>query len=416
MSNGDQVKAVLISSDGEFRSACREILADPGIPVEADLEIARSFTEIGDPELDELRRADPGLIVVDLESDPHVGLLFIQYLVESGQPGAMVAAGRELSQELLLQAIQAGVTEVLAKPLDRDKVREALRRVLRKTGRMVAKEERRADPGHAITLFGAKGGVGTTTLATNLAVAIHRLTRQRTLLLDLDVELGGTGFLLGLEPRFSLLDLLRNFHRLDSGLLDSFIAHHGSGIEVLAAPHQPVDFDAVNGDRMRQVLGLVREHYDWVVIDRPRTFHAALHCILEDADDALLVTTPDLQALRNIVRSLPLIQRLQGSRSRQPPRLVVNRYRPDQAVTLKEIEETVGLEVFGTLRDDSRALDESINEGSPVVLKGSSGYGGDVRKLAGAVTGLALGEAQRQRGVRGIVGRFAAGRTRMASI
>lgn len=415
MSSGELVKAVLISSDGDFRSACRDIVADPGIPVEVDLEITRSFAEIGDPELDELRHADPGLIVVDLESDPRVGLLFIQYLVESGQPGAMVAAGRELSQELLLQAIQAGVTEVLAKPLDPNKVREALRRVLRKTGRTVTKEERRTDPGRAVALFGAKGGVGTTALATNLAVAIHRLTRQRTLLLDLDVELGGTAFLLGMEPRFSLLDLLRNFHRLDSGLLDSFIAHHGSGIEVLSAPQQPVDFDAVNGDRMRQVLSLVREHYDWVVIDRPRTFHTAFHCVLEDADDTFLVITPDLQALRNVTRSLPVIQRVQGSRNRQPPRLLLNRYRQDQAVTLKEIEETVGLEIFCTLRDDPRPLVESINEGSPVVLKGSSGFASDVRKLAGAVTGLALGEAPRQRGVRGLVGRFGAGRTKMAS-
>lgn len=415
MSNGEPVKAVLISSDEDFRSACREILLDPGIPVEAELEIARSFTEIGDAELDELRRAEPGLIVVDLESDPHVGLLFIQFLVESGQPGAMIAAGRELSQELLLQAIQAGVTEVLAKPLEPDKVREALRRVLRKTGRTVTRDERRAEPGHAIALFGAKGGVGATVLATNLAVAIHRLTRQRTLLLDLDVELGGTAFLLGLEPRFSLLDLLRNFHRLDTGLLESFIAHHGSGIEVLAAPYQPVDFDALSGDRLREVLALVRQHYDWVVIDKPKTFHAAFHSVFEDADETYLVTTPDLPALRNVTRSLPVLQQQPAGRGGRTPRLVVNRYRPDQAVTLKEIEETVGLEVYATLRDDPRAIVESINEGSPVALKGSSSYAGDVRKLAGAVTGLALGEASKQRGVRGLVGRLGAGRAKLAS-
>lgn len=400
----------MISTDGEFRAACRGILEDPDIPVEFGTSIARPFTAIGDAELDELERAGPELVIVDLESDPRVGLRFIQFLVESRRAGAVVAAARELTQELLLQAMRVGVSEVLSKPLEPDETRAALERVFRKAGRP-AKEEGGVGAGRAITVFGAKGGVGVTALATNLAVAIHRLTRQRTLLLDLDVELGETAFLLGMEPKFSLLDLIRNFHRLDSGLLDSFIGHHESGIELLAAPGQPADFDAVNGNRMRQVLGFLREHFEWVVIDKPKSFHTAFDCVLEDSDESYLVTTPDLQALRNVTRSLPRLQKAKGSGDGPSLRLVVNRWQGEELVSLKEIERTVGLDVFHFLRNDFGAIRAAINEGSPVVLQRSSSYGADVQKLAVIITGMAPTEAPRKGLFGGLMAPFRRGRS-----
>lgn len=400
----------MISTDGEFRAACRGILEDPDIPVEFRTSIARPFTAIGDAELDELERAGPELVIVDLESDPQVGLRFIQFLVESRRPGAVVAAARELTQELLLRSMRVGVSEVLSKPLEPDETRAALERVFRKAGRP-AKEKGRVGAGRAITVFGAKGGVGVTALATNLAVAIHRLTRQRTLLLDLDVELGETAFLLGMEPKFSLLDLIRNFHRLDSGLLNSFIGHHESGIEVLAAPGQPADFDAVNGNRMRQVLGFLREHFEWVVIDKPKSFHTAFDCVLEDSDESYLVTTPDLQALRNITRSLPRLQKAKGSGDGPPLRLVVNRWQGEELVSLKEIERTVGLDVFHFLRNDFGPIREAINKGSPVVLQRSSSYGADVQKLAVIITGMAPTEAPRKGLFGGLMAPFRKGRS-----
>lgn len=409
------VTAAVLSTDADFQLDCRKILEDPSIPVELGLVLDRPFTEVGDLDLDELRRADPGLVIVDLESDPHVGMLFIQFLVESRESSAVVAAGRELSQELLLQAIQAGVTEVLSKPLDPEQVREAFHRVLRKTGRMAKKEERRSEPGRAIALFGAKGGVGTTVLATNLAVAIHRLTRQRTLLLDLDVELGETAFLLGIEPKFSVLDLLRNFHRVDTGLLASFVQHHDSGIEVLAAPAQPADVDTVNGDRLRQALDLLREHYEWIVIDKPKGFHSAFNCVIEDSTEAYLLTTPDIASLRNITRAMPLLSKLRGSRQKTPIRLVANRCESDQVVSLRDIERTVGLEVFHSLRNDFAPIVESINLGTPAVLRGSSKYGSDVRKLAGAITDISMGDATpRKSPLKGLVGALRSRRPRPA--
>jgi pilus assembly protein CpaE len=398
----------VISTDAEFRGRLRRVLDDPSIPAELALAIDCPFSAISDVELQEIRRAAPEVVVVDLEGGVQSGLSFIQELVDAGDAGAVLAAGRDLSQEVLLKALQAGVTEMLAKPMERDRALEALQRVLRKAGRIV-KQEEEVEPGRVLALFGAKGGVGTTALATNLAVEIRRLTGARTLLLDLDVEQGETALLLGVDPQLSLLDLLRNYQPEVQGLLAACIDHHGrSGIDLLAGPVQPSalqqeDLDLLSGDAMREVLAFLRMHYDFIVIDRPKSFHPAFNCVLEEADEVYLVTTPDLQALRNIARSLPLLRRMSSNGGEREIRLVVNRYPAQPTISLREVADTVGLEVFHSLGADFFPLNESIHERTPAVLREKSQFSRDVKTLAEKVT-RPVEDAPRKGLLQGIMG------------
>jgi pilus assembly protein CpaE len=400
-SEGGPIRAALISTDSAFRDQVRAFLSEPGSPVELACTVDKPFTEIADPELSNLRRADPALAVVDLESDPHVGLKFVQYLVESGLVGTVMAAGRDLTSDLLLRAVQAGVTEILQKPATSDELKAALERVWKKTGRGAASTPK-AGPGHAIALFAAKGGMGTTSVATNLAIEIHRLSRARTLLLDLDLELGETALLLGMEPQFSLVDLIRNLHRVDQGLLASYIERHESGIDLLAAPFQPADYETVSRDRVRQVVSFLKEQYDYIVMDTPKSFHPASIGVLEEADETLVITSATLPAIRNLSRSLPLVRQLAATRGRPPLRLVVNRYVAGELISLPEIADAVGLEVFQTLHNDFQGLLQSVNEGRPIVLsRSNSPFARDVRTLAAKITGVTVSDAPRRRGIFG---------------
>lgn len=410
LTGGERVGTVLISTDQTFREDLRGILAGPGLQVELRLELEQPFTEIGDLELSRIREADPGLVLVDLESDPHIGLKFIQYLVESRSAPVIIAAGRDLSQDLLLQAMQAGVTEILTKPPTADQVESALQRVWKKTGRKVQDVEARTEPGRAISIFGTKGGAGTTSLATNLAIEIHRMTRKRVLLLDLDVELGETALMLGMDPQFSLMDLTRNFHRVDAGLLASYIEHHESGIDLLAAPFQPADYETVSRDRIRQVVRFLRAQYDYVIMDTPKSFHPASIGVLEEADEICLLTTPTLPAVRNLVRSLPLIRQIVGPQRVPMIRLVVNRFQPGSLISIKEIEETVGLKVMHWIRNDFEAVMGGINEGRPAVLRGASAYSRGVRALAGLLTGTQIQEESKKGLFSGLVGALKSGK------
>jgi len=405
-----RVVVVLISTDPEFRTEMEGILASPEGGVDVRLSIDTPFTGIGDPEISRISELKPELVVVDLESDPHIGLRFIQYLVDTGVSKAIIAAGRDLSQELLMQAMQAGVTEVLSKPVTSTQVIASLQRIWRKTGRRI-EEPAKSAPGRVIALFGTKGGVGTSSLAVNLAVEIQRMTRKRTLLLDLDIELGETALMLGMEPKFSLTDLIRNFHRVDSGLLASYIEHHESGIDLLAAPFQPGDYETVGQDRVRQVIRFLRDQYDYVVMDTPKNLHPASIGGLEEADEIYLVTTPTLPAIRNLVRSLPLVRQLVGEHRKDSIRLVVNRFQPGDLISVREVEETVGLPVLHTIRNDFEAVMGGINEGTPAVLRGQSHYSRGVRGLAGIITDTQVTQDAKRGLIGSLMGAFKDGRS-----
>ncbi len=378
----------IVSEDQDFHQTLDRMLGDGAGRFRFEARIGEPFTQISDTHLDALRAVDPDVIVVDLEADPQVGIKFAQYLMEAGLARAVVAAGPTDSPDLILQAMQAGVTEYLPKPLADTKVRESMDRVWRKTGKRTSQDPAEGDKGRTYCVFSAKGGSGSTTFAVNLAVELHRLTRKKTLLIDFDLELGETALLLGMEPKFSIADLIRNFHRVDAGLLASYIERDDSGIELLSAPIQPVDFESVDGERIAKILQFLKEHYEYIVIDAPKTLNTVTLSAFEGSDEVFILTTPDLPSIRNVSRCLPLLKGVEGHREEDWIKLVINRFSPRQLIPISEIEKTLGMKVYSTLRNDYQSTIDAINEGRPVVFDRNSIYGQDVRRLASEVTGV----------------------------
>ena len=386
-SRDDPVPAVVISTDPAYRRTLRQLAERTDSPLEVVLEVDAPFEEIVDAELEKMAAGRPGIVFLDLGDDPETGLKFAEFLAESHPRQALVASGESVDAELLLRVMHAGVREYLPKPLAADETMAAVTRVCRRRQPAAAAGAGRSQ-GRIISVFGVKGGTGSTTLSVNLAVALRQATGGRTVLVDLDVGLGEAALMIGLDPRYSILDALKNVHRVDAGLLASLIETSPSGVDVLAAPYQPTDFDSVSGAGVGQLFQLLREHYDWVVVDLPASFSPAIFAALEQTDRLLLVTTADLPAIRNVTRFLPFLEGM----ARRPVegwlRLILNRYNPRDTITPPEIEETVGLGVDWTLRNDYGAVMDSINTGEPVVLDGSNGsYATDVRKLAERLSG-----------------------------
>lgn len=383
---GSPVTGALISRDTQFRESLVEILEARPDFVSLDVEIQVPFMEISDKELSDLKVMNPEIIFLDLEDDPHIGLKFAQYLSESGELRTLVGVGPELPNDLLLQAMQSGISEYLPKPINAESLNGAIERLWRRTGRKAVVQERA--PGQMIAIFSPKGGSGSTTLAVNLAVQMNRLTREKTLILDLDLELGETALHLGIEPRFSVVDLIRNFHRADSGLLASYIERHDSGVEVLAAPIKPADVEMVSEDQIRKILQFLKRYYDYIIVDTPKSFGATTLAAFESADQMFLLTAADLPSLRNMMRCLPLLQNLDPRRGPDWMRLIVNRYESKGMISLGEVESMLGMKVFWTLRNDYEAVLLSANTGEPIVLTGGSDFARDVRALGAEITGI----------------------------
>jgi pilus assembly protein CpaE len=281
--------------------------------------------------------------------------------------------------------MRAGVADYLPKPVTAEAFRAALDRVRIGLGAGRKDEARRT--GQVYAFYSPKGGAGTTTTATNFAVVLHRLTGKKTLLVDLDLELGEIALLLGVQPRFNFVDMVQNFHRMDAELLASYIERHESGVHLLSAPYQPEKAEVVTAEEIRRILQFLRKHYDYLVVDTSKSFSPATLASLEQADLAFIVTNVDLASLRNLQRGLPLLKRMLG-RDEKHVRLVVNRYHPDNEISLEDVQRTLGIPVFHTLCNDYDEVSRSISTGKPIVLNGNSKFSRDMKSLGAEVTGI----------------------------
>lgn len=373
------IRAAVISTDDEFRSALDK--GRKGGLVVA-LELDRPFAKIRDAEIKEIRLCAPRVVVLDLDDDPELGCQLAGYLVEQVPDARIMVAGTDVPQGVLMAAIQTGVSECVAKPLTDDELDEALARLERKLGPRGDGREQ----GRVLAFLGAKGGAGTTTVATNVAIQIHALTDRRTVLVDLDLELGEVALFLGLETQFSLIDVVRNLHRLDEGLMENFVAHHSSGVDLAAAPSRAGEGDSVRQEEIRRVLRFMREHYDHVIVDASNTPNRVSRAALEESDEVYVVSQVDVPSVRNIQRFSHL---LESDRRLEPFHLVVNRFQANREIGLKEVEESLGVEVFWTLTNDYDTVVSAINTGEPFALDASGGFAREVGGLASKITGIA---------------------------
>jgi pilus assembly protein CpaE len=379
------IRTALISTDRGFREMVKDVfLSHEGWTAPA-LEITAPFESFGEDQIRAMRQLRPELVILDITESPELGINFAQFLSESSPGIRFIAAGPLLQPEHMLTAMRAGVADYLPKPVSGDAFRAALdrmRHVVGGPGKDTPKK-----PGQIYAFYSPKGGAGTTTTATNFAVVLQRLTGKRTLLVDLDLELGEIALLLGVQPRFNFVDMVQNFHRMDAELLASYIERHESGVHLLSAPYQPEKAEVVTGDEIRRILQFLRKHYDYVVVDTSKSFSPATLASLEQADLAFVVTNVDLASLRNLQRGLPLLKRML-SRGESHIRLVVNRYHPENDITLDDVQRTLGIPVFRTLSNDYEGVSRSISTGKPIVLNGNSKFSRDVKALGVEVTGI----------------------------
>jgi pilus assembly protein CpaE len=388
-------RAALISSDSTFVAQVKQLLTGPDRPLTLELEVTAPLYQLGEQQIQALRALGPELIILDLEENQDLGLQLAQYLVELNPTQLFIATGPVLSSEQLMQAMRAGVSDYLPKPVALEDLRAATIRSVQRLRKSEVDQQRQ--PGRILSFFSPKGGGGATTLATNLAILIHRTTKKQTLLVDLDLELGESALVLGVQPRFNFVDFAENFRRMDASLLSSYIEHHPSGVHLLSAPLQPEKAEAITADQIRRILAFLRQHYDYVIVDTPRSFAPSTIAIFEQADLVFIVSTADIPSLRAIQRGIPMLKRVLAKGEEQV-RLILNRYDPKDTISVQDVERSLGLKVFWKISNDYEAVMGSLNAGRPIVLNGGCPYTRDLKGLAMSVAGVQ--EEARSRGSR----------------
>lgn len=282
---------------------------------------------------------------------PHVGVILLRNRLD-------VAA--------MSQALRAGIREVVTAD-DQAALAEAVRRSRELTARLIgtAQGGPAAAEGRVVTVFSAKGGVGKTTLSTNVAVHLAQLG-YRTLVVDFDLSFGDVAISLQLRPVTSIMDAVAMSGHLDEqGLRDLVTTHEASGLDVVAAPSDPGDADRIPANVAAEVLRVARAHYDFVVVDTPPSFTEHVLAACDVSNLIILIATLDIPALKNIKVAIGTLDALGSPKD-------------DRVIVLNRADSKVGLreeDVVASLRSplaasipSSLSVPASTNRGVAIVL------------------------------------------------
>ncbi|HLL77593.1 MAG TPA: AAA family ATPase [Pyrinomonadaceae bacterium] len=343
---------------------------------ETRLLVASDEIEQLHPEIVRLR---PDAAIITLGAEAEAGLRYVERVAAECPRTAIICAGHDSSPDLILRSLRAGARDFLRLPVRQEEFATVLGRTHEFCSSLAEAPKRR---GRAVSVFSSKGGCGTSFLATNLAASIQ----SPTVLVDLNLQAGDLALYLGAQPKYSVADLVENRARVDDSLLKSYLAPHSQHLSLLAAPGEPDLADDIEPEHVFETIEVLRERYDYVVIDPQHTFDSITLAALDQSDEIVLVLTLDIPAIRSTQRTLQIFDRL--GYPRHKVKVVVNRWSKQIELDERQVERYLGERVVGHIQSDYNVAVNSINLGRPLVESDpASRIAQEIRQIAAAVTG-----------------------------
>ena len=364
------VRVIVLNTDESFATPVRaHLLSIDSVKIVAEVEEPALLTTA-------LEQFPAEVVFVHLDPDPE-GLLQVAGLACRQRPElAVFALASAADGPLVLSAMRAGLREFLTKPIDHEHLAAALRKVADTL-------PDRIRHGRLFPIIGAAGGVGATTLATNLAVELADLKAGSVALVDLDMRFGQVATFLDIQPSFTISDLCETPGSLDPQMVEKAVNRHSSGVHVLARPNHLTQAETITGAHCATVLGALQELYDYVVVDGPSRFDPAARAVLDMADVSFLVLQLVVPNVRNAVRIREAAQASGYNLERL--RLICNRVGKEAGqLSVEHIETTLNSKVYLSIPDDWRAVSTAINLGDPLASSSpKSRVRAAIRELAG---------------------------------
>ena len=276
----------------------------------------------------------------------------------------VILARREVDVTLLMRAMQSGVRDVV--PVGDDAaMAAACRRSYEVTRRMLAPPaDEESAPGQVVTVFAAKGGCGKTAVAVNLGVALAMQGAGRVCVVDLDLAFGDVAISVQLDPLRTIVDALPMAGHLDESGAASLLTRYQPGLDMLLAPLTPGDAEKIPPRLIGELLAVLRGMYDFVIVDTPAQFNEHVLTAMDVSSQLVLLTTPDVPALKNLRVALDMLDML--SYPRQIRSVVVNRADSKVGLSLEHVRKVVRSEIAAHI-PSSRAVPISVNKGVPIV-------------------------------------------------
>lgn len=378
-SDNNQIKVLIVDDVADTRDNIRRLLQ-----FENDLEVVGS-AETGFEGIELAKKIHPDVVVIDINMPDVDGIRATEAIRKYSPHTQIIVLSVQGDPHYMRRAMLAGARDFLTKPPSADELTSAIRRA----GKMAIEERLRTPPGlsgakipidssrgsivptsNVISVYSPKGGAGCTTIAINLAIALHN-NDSPTIIVDGNLQFGDVAVFLNEQTKNSIADLAPRADELDTEILEEvLITHAKSGVKLLAAPPRPEYAENISGEQFSKLLVYLKNFYTYIVIDTATALDDITLASIDASDIIILVTTQDIPAIKNTRHFFDLSHVLNVDLKRVI--FTMNRYDKRIGITPEKVGESFKHEITTVLPLDDRVVIPSINRGMPFVLTDKS--------------------------------------------
>ncbi|MBZ4645092.1 MAG: pilus assembly protein CpaE [Petroclostridium sp.] len=360
----ERIKVIIADDVRETRENIKTLLSfDERIEVVGEAENGEDAVFL-------VREVRPDIILMDINMPVKDGIKATEEISLEVPETTIVIMSVQIEQEYLRKAMTAGARDYITKPF----TGEELVNTIVKTYNLETKRKQKSavprDKGEInskiISIFSTKGGVGKTTIATNLAVTIARQTKKRVALLDFDLLFGDVAIHLNVSIKTTITELIKEINILDEELMEEYLVTHFSGVRVLPAPVKPEYAEYVTAQHIEKIIKVLKASYHYIIIDTAQNFNETTLTALDASDAVLFISTMDLPTIKNVKSGLEVMDSLHYSDSKV--KIVLNKASEQFGITYKDFEDTVKNKIWISIPEDNQTVINSVNKGFPFVL------------------------------------------------
>lgn len=395
-------RVIVIDQDQAARAEVQKMLALSGFAVLGEAGYGIEAVSLA-------KETEPDIIVIALEEPVIRALQTVEAVADLLPQSPVVAYSSIKDPASIRKAMLAGVADYLVTPVREEDIINSIHGVLaqeeRKRARIAGEMDEPVACGTVLTVFGAKGGIGKTTISTNLAAAIVQKTGQSVALVDLDTRFGDVAILMDIPVERSIADLALPEEEINREMLQDCLYTHNTGVTILPAPVRPTDWRNVHAGHIERVVTLLAQTYDYVILDTPGTFNDIVARALELATLVLLVATVDMASLKDTLLAIDMLR--SWNFPQEKIKLVINSTNEATNVQPQEVKRMLGRDVFWSIPYD-RNISTSTQLGMPVVVaKPTTKAAESLVELAFVLSGVRQQQApQQQKQAKGLFGKI----------
>jgi pilus assembly protein CpaE len=315
------------------------------------------------------REHQPDIFLVSMEEPVALALQTIEQLADACPGTPTIVYSSLADAQSVRRAMVAGARDYIIKPLKPEDLSRATYGVLeqeeRKRLRADGQASETAARGTVITIFGAKGGIGKTTISTNLATTLAKMTGANICLLDMDTRFGDVAIMMDVAVEASIADVARTIDDIDREKIRDFLVKHHSGVSILPAPLHPTEWRNMTPQHIEKIVELLAQTHDYVVIDTPGTFNELIATTLELANLILLVTSMDIASIKDTALALEMLRA--AAVSEDKVKLTINHSTAANSLREEDVARVLEYEVFWRIPHDL-SVSSSTQLGQPIVI------------------------------------------------